>query len=65
VTTHESWLTPPSSAVMVGSAVATIVESSAARSTASMSAPKTTKTSRRGRTIGPGSAAASADMRTG
>src|SRR6185312_15486454 len=47
---------------MVGSAVATIVPSSAASRTASMRAAKTTVTSRRERAAGAGSAAAVADM---
>ena len=63
MTTHESWFRPPSSAVIVGSAVATIVASSAASRTASMSATKTTVTSRRVRVAGAGSAAAAVDMR--
>ena len=63
MTTHESWFRPPSSAVMVGSAVATIVASSAASSTASMSATKMTVIPRRVRVAGAGSAAAAADMR--
>src|SRR3954447_26869490 len=48
---------------MVGSAVATIVPSSAASRTASRSAAKTTRTSRRGRVAGAGSTSAAAAMR--
>src|SRR5215213_5671746 len=44
VTTHERWVRPPSSLTMVGSAVATIVESSAASSITSNNPPKITST---------------------
>jgi uncharacterized PurR-regulated membrane protein YhhQ (DUF165 family) len=43
VTTHERWFSPPSSPTMVGSAVDTIVWSSAASSMVSMSAPTTAR----------------------
>src|ERR1043166_4118862 len=44
VTTHEMWARPPNSPTIVGSAVATIVESRAAKSITSNSPPKTTST---------------------
>ena len=62
MTTQERWFRPPSSPTIVGSAVATIVWSSAASSMASMSATKTTVTPRRERVAGAGSAAAAVDM---
>lgn len=42
VTTHDRWLSPPRSLTIVGSAVDTIVWSSAASSMASMRAPRMT-----------------------
>src|SRR5262249_53986555 len=44
VTTQEMWARPPNSPTIVGSAVATIVESSAAKSITSNNPPKTTST---------------------
>ncbi len=44
VTTHERWFSPPRSPTIVGSAVATIVWSSAARNMPSMSAAKIMRT---------------------
>ena len=46
MTTHERWLSPPSSPTIVGSAVATIVWSRAARNIPSMSAAKTVRSAR-------------------
>src|ERR671934_1499340 len=46
VTTHERWLSPPRSPTIVGSAVETIVWSSAARNMPSMSAAKTVHSAR-------------------
>ena len=45
VTTHEMWLAPPRSETIVGSAVETMVWSSAARSMPSMTPAKTSATS--------------------
>src|SRR4051812_30853131 len=50
--THERWARPPSSPTMVGRAVATMVESSAASSMARIRPLKTIRTCRAGR--GPG-----------
>ena len=44
MTTHERWFSPPRSPTIVGSAVATIVWSSAASSITSISPPKTSLT---------------------
>src|SRR4051795_3566635 len=46
VTTHERWLRPPRSPTIVGSAVETIVWSSAARNIPSIRAPKTVHSGR-------------------
>ena len=46
MTTHERWLRPPRSPTIVGSAVDTIVWSSAARNMPSMSATKTVASAR-------------------
>src|SRR6266542_2131179 len=57
VTTQERWASPPSSPTMVGSAVATIAESSAARNRTSMRLERTAKRRSRGTAGGTASIA--------
>jgi hypothetical protein len=62
VTTHARWSSPPSSPVIVGRAVATIVWSIAARSMPSMIPEKTMSTWRRGSPAAVGTAADTGDV---
>src|SRR5579864_7505134 len=63
--THDRWVRPPRSLTIVGSAVATIVWSSAARSSTSISAPKITRTREPPSDPGPAGVTATVDMATG